>query len=52
VVQFVRQALLAKVGISEWHIDGLERGAAVVFVTHCISINFIPNGRKVMALIL
>ena len=23
-----------------------------VFVTHCISINFIPNGRKVMALIL
>lgn len=23
-----------------------------VFVTHCISVDFIPNGRKVMALIL
>ena len=32
--------------------DARQAGATIEFVTHCISINFITNGRKVMALIL
>ena len=32
--------------------DRCQTFAAIVFATHCISIDFVLNGRKVMALIL
>ena len=46
------KSIKSNAGNTIWNNNATQRRALIVFATHCISIDFVLNGRKVMALIL